>query len=315
MPARLAIVVLAGSDPYPVPVPNGLKQEEMLTGYKGSHRLPWGACLAGELVERVKRSDRFEEPILLGPRRVYEGQVNCEIVDVDGNLMTILRFALQVIRSRFSPFSPIAFSTCDILPTPDEIRHLLEACYDPYRKCMFWWQLVEAQPSDLGASGWKQSYQICSDVGQPPKDLYPGHLVIARPGALRTSLTIRILETAYRYRSRDIHKRHFRMISRILGRLAAEDFRHLLLFKFPALTVSIPYYGLRAYNKLRCQQLTLPDFEYALGKAFLRSEFRHCARGRPVVVAITQIPSFAKDIDTKAELAEAGVSKPCISDC
>ena len=314
MPARLAIIVLAGSDPYPAPVPHGLKREDMLSGYKGSHRLPWGPCLAGELVERVKESDRFEEPILLGPRRLYEGQVNCEIVDVDGNLMTTLRRAFQVIRSRFSLYSPIALSTCDILPTPDEISHLLETCYDPYRKCMFWWQLVEAQPSDLGASAWKQSYQIHPDVGQPPKELYPGHLVIARPGALRTSLTIRILEAAYRYRSLNIHKRHFRMIARVLGRLAAEDFRHLFLFKFPALTVSIPYHGLRAYYKLRRQQLTLPDFEYAVAKAFLRSEFHHCARGRPVVFAITQIQSFAKDIDTKAELAEASASMPCISD-
>ncbi len=93
MPTRLAIIVLAGSDPYPAPVPPGLQQEDMLSGYKGSHRLPWGRCLAGELVERVKESDRFEEPILLGPRRVYEGQVNCKIVDVDGNLMTTLRCA------------------------------------------------------------------------------------------------------------------------------------------------------------------------------------------------------------------------------
>ncbi|MCZ6681017.1 MAG: hypothetical protein O7E52_27665 [Candidatus Poribacteria bacterium] len=314
MPTRLAIIVLAGSDPFPGPIPRGLKQEDILTGYKGSHRLPWGRCLAGELVERVKESDRFEDPILIGPRRVYEGQVNCEIVDVDGNLMTTLRCAFEVIRSRFSPFSPIAFFSCDILPTPDEIRRLLETCYDPYQKCMFWWQLVEAQPDDLGASGWKPSYQIRPDGGQPPKNLFPGHLIIARPGALRTSLTSRILELMYRYRSRDIHKRHFPMIGRSLGRLVLEDFRQLFLFKSPVLSVSIPYHVLRACYKLRRQQMTVSDFEYAVGKTFLHREFHHSADGRPVVFSITRIASFAKDIDTKAELAEASEGKPCVSD-
>jgi hypothetical protein len=179
---------------------------------------------------------------------------------------------------------------------------------------MFWGQLVRAQPSDLGTSAWKQSYQIRPDLEQPPENVYPGHLVVARPGALRTSLTLRILESAYRYRSRHIQERHFRMIARGLGGLAAEDFRHLLRLKFPVLTMSIPYRALRDYYKLRRQQLTLPDFEYAVAKAFVRSEFQHCAHGRPVVFVITQILSFAKDIDTKGELAEAGTSKPCVFD-
>ncbi len=314
MPTRLPLIVLAGSDPYSTPVPRGLNPEDMLTGYKGSHRLPWGRCLAGELVERMKESGRFEDPILIGPRRVYEGQVNCKIEDVDGNFMTTLRCAFEVIRSRVSPYSPIAFSSCDILPTPDEIRRLLETCYDPYQNSMFWWQLVEAQPDDLGASGWKPSYQIRPDSGQPPKNLFPGHLIIARPGALRTGLTSRILDLVYRYRSRDIHKRHFPMIGRSLGRLVLEDFRQLFQFKPPVLSVSIPYHVLRAYYKLRRQQMTVSDFEYAIGKTFLHREVHHSADGRPVVFSITRIASFAKDIDTKAELAEAGEGKPCVSD-
>ena len=305
MPGRLPIIILAGSDPRPGAVPRGLKREDMLSGYKGAHRLPWGRCLAGELVERVKESDRFEEPILVGPRWVYDGQVDCEIVDVDGYLMTTLRSAFQVIRNRFSLSSPIAFSTCDILPTPDEIHRLLETCYVPYQECMFWWQLVEAKPEDLGISAWKQLYQIRPGFGQLPKNLYPGHLVIARPSALRIGLTNRILELMYRYRNREIHKRQFRMITRSLRTLVAEDLHDLFSLKLPVLTVSIPYYGLRAYYRLRHRTLTLPDFESAVAKAFVRREFHHFAHGRPVVFAITQILSFAKDIDTKAELAEA----------
>jgi hypothetical protein len=276
----------------------------MLTGYKGAHRLPWGRCLAGELVERIKESDRFEEPILVGPRRIYDGQVDCQIVDAVGNLMTTLQTAFQVIQNRYSFSSPVAFFTCDILPTPDEIRRLLETCYAPYQECPFWWQMVEAKPEELGTSAWKQPYPIRPDVGQPPKNLYPGHLVVARPSALRIGLANRILELMYRYRNREIHKRHFRIIARGLGTLVTEDLHDVSSLKLPLLTVSLPYYALRDRYRLRHRALTIPDIESAVAMAFLRRESHHAAHNRPVVIAITRILSFAKDIDTKAELAE-----------
>ena len=304
MLSRLPCIILAGSDPLAGVIPSGMKREELLTGYKGAHRLPWGRCLAGELVERIKESDRFEEPILVGPQRIYDGQVDCQIVDAEGNLMTTLQTAFQVIRNRFSFSSPVAFSTCDILPTPDEIRRLLETCYAPYQECPFWWQMVEAKPEELGTSEWKQPYPIRPDVGQPPKNLYPGHLVIARPSALRIGLANRILELMYRYRNREIHRRHFRMIARGLGTLVTEDLHDLSSLKLPLLTVSIPYYALRNYYRMRYRALTMPDVESAVAKAFVRREFHHAAHNRPVVFAITRILSFAKDIDTKAELAE-----------
>jgi hypothetical protein len=118
----------------------------------------------------------------------------------------------------------------------------------------------------------------------------------------------------YRYRNRDIRKRPFRMIARGLGSLVVEDFRQLFSSEFPGLTVSIPYGVLRAYYRLRRQQVTLSDFESVVAKCFVRSIFHRRAQGRPVVFAITRILSFAKDIDTQAELAEACVSSPCVSD-
>ena len=58
MPDRLPILVLAGSDRQPAPVPRQLKADDMLTGLKGALRLPSGRCLAGELVERYR--DRID---------------------------------------------------------------------------------------------------------------------------------------------------------------------------------------------------------------------------------------------------------------
>ncbi|NIO10258.1 MAG: hypothetical protein GTO40_20540 [Deltaproteobacteria bacterium] len=48
----------------------------------------------------------------------------------------------------------------------------------------------------------------------------------------------------------------------------------------------------------------MPEVESAVAMAFVRSDFRRATLGRPVVFTITPILSFAKDIDTKAELAE-----------
>ncbi|NIO10259.1 MAG: hypothetical protein GTO40_20545, partial [Deltaproteobacteria bacterium] len=219
MPSRLPCIVLAGSDPFSGAIPTGLKREDMLTGYKGAQRLPVKRCLAGELVERLKQSDRFEGPILVGPRRIYEGEVDCQVVNAEGDILTTLRTALQFVRARFNFSSPVAFSTCDILPTPNEIRQLLDFCYAPHEGSPFWWQMVEAEPASLGAGAWKRPYRIRPEVGEPPKNLYPGHLVIARPSALRIELANRVLELMYRYRNREVRKRHFPMIARGLGTL------------------------------------------------------------------------------------------------
>ena len=313
MPDRLPILVLAGSDRQPAPVPRQLKADDRLTGLKGALRLPSGRCLAGELVERLKKSERFEDPILIGPRKVYAGNVDCEIVDVEGDLAMTLAQIRQLIRNRFDLSSPVAFSTCDILPTPDEIRRLLAESYDPHASCFFWGELIEAQPQQMGASRWKPSYHFLSDVGQPLKNLYPGHLMIARPAALRMRLASHLLQLVYSHRNLDHHKRYLRMILRGLGRLIAEDFRNLFSFKPPLLSISIPYFSLRAYFKFRRQRLTVPEFAQHFAKVFLHNDHHQHTNGPAVVFAITPIVSFAKDIDTKAELAEMGAMNPDVT--
>ena len=200
MPKRLPILILAGSDPQPGPAPAELAQDDMLSGFKAVHRLPSGVPLISELINRLNTSGRFEQPILIGPRRVYEGIVNCEIVDVEGSLATTLEHTYKFVTRRFHHFDPVAISACDILPTPEEIRLLLETNYDPNEDAQFWWQLVDANPESLTAGSWKQSYQLRPDEGQPLMNLYPGHLVIVRVGALRMRVVNSILQISYWYR-------------------------------------------------------------------------------------------------------------------
>ena len=174
MPARIPIIVLAGSDSRPGPVPRELEADDMLHGYKGAMPLSSGRPLVGELVGRLRASDRFDDPIVIGPRRVYEGHVDCEVVDVEGNLALTLEAVRELIRSRFDLSTPLALSTCDILPTSEEIDRLLAERYEPHAACSFWGQLIVAEPEQMGASCWKPSYHFLPDVGQPPANMYPG---------------------------------------------------------------------------------------------------------------------------------------------
>ena len=101
MPETMPFVILAGSDQRPGPVPQDLQANDMLTGFKGAIRLPWGRSLAAELVDRVRATGRFRDPLLVGPKTVYAGLVDCEIIDVEGTLATTLRRVIELVRTRF----------------------------------------------------------------------------------------------------------------------------------------------------------------------------------------------------------------------
>lgn len=304
MAQRIPVIVLGGSDMQPGPVPSGMSPDNMLTGYKGTLRLASGRCLAGELIERLRRSGRFEDPVLVGPRDIYQPLVDCEVVDVIGNLSTTLQRVREFIRNRYSLSAPLAVSTCDILPTGEEIGELLETCYDPVSGSVFWGELVAAQPEQMGASAWKPGYLLPPDDGLPLENFYPGHLVIIRPAALRIRLTNYLLQLAYRYRNRDLRHRRWRMFVRGLGRLALQDCRNLLSLQLPILSIAIPYYCFRAYRRFRKGELSVPDFARHVAKVFVHRSFHRQINPPPVVFSQTSILSLAKDIDTKSELAE-----------
>jgi hypothetical protein len=107
--------------------------------------------------------------------------------------------------------------------------------------------------------------------------------------------------------------RHLQIVAHGLGRLLWEDLRQFFTGSLPLLTFSIPYHGLRAYYLWRRGELTLCDFEQAVGRAFLHRRYQGHNGGRPVVFARTRILSLAKDIDTVAELAELGAGVTCDS--
>lgn len=300
MSTLIPILILAGSDLRHGPVHPELSPQEVLSGFKGAIRLPWGKCIAAELVDRYRNSGRFADPVLIGPKSVYQQLVDCEIVDIAGTLADSLRVAQQYIATRFAQEAPVAVSACDILPTPQETRRLMEESYDPHHAAQFWWQLVTAGPQDLGASSWKPCYAIRQMPDESPRTMYPGHLIIYRPAAVRSDLLIRLLTLAYRHRNRPLGKRVLPMLFQGIGMLAKQDVRNLGSGQLPLLTCSIPWHFLRAYSQFRHQSLTISGLELHLGRVLLHRRFRRDRR--PVVLALTSVHSFAQDIDSQREL-------------
>jgi hypothetical protein len=311
MSTRIPIIVLGGSDQQPSAIPKGLSQQQMLQGFKGALQLANGRCLVDELIERINASECFGEPLLVGPREVYETlEINAPIVNAEGNLAITLQRTAEIVAERFAPEDPIALTTCDILPTAADFRRLIEEGYSPNRDAVFWTQLVHATPARMGASAWKPAYQLRPRKDSPPLPFYPGHLVIVRPAALRMDLTIYLLNLAYRYRNRELWQRRLRMIAHGLGRLILEDFREVFQMQPPVVTASLLYSTWRGYRDYRRKTATIREVEQAIATAFLRRPARQAAGPRPVVFHQTEVVSFAKDIDTLEELAEITPEPP-----
>lgn len=302
MDAPIPILILAGSDQRAGLIPPGVRREDVLSGYKGALPLPWGSCLAGELISRLRQSQRFADPIVVGPTSVYGGLVDCEIVNAEGSLAVTLSRVACLLQERFRAAQPVAITTCDILPTPEELCDLLQSGYDPHINCQFWWQIVAAEPDGLGASAWKPRYAVRITEGDAPRSVYPGHLVILRPGSVRFELINDLLVAAYRYRNWPLRDRFLPILRRGLGLLIKQDLLNLRRFQLPLLTVSMPWHLLRAYRGIRRATLTLSDFERHLARTVLHRHYLNSAR--PFVITLTQHVAFAKDIDTRAELDE-----------
>lgn len=304
MVQQLPIIVLGNSDAHPGSSPDGVPREELLSGPKGIIALRSGRCLAAELIERIRQSHRFLDPLLLGPRDWYSGKVDCEIEHVEGSLIHTLRQLTRTVQQRWPADQPVAVASCDILPTPQDLQKLVDVDYVPHVEAVFWWQMIQAEPEQMGAGAWKPGYLLPSQIGGAPQRLYPGHVVIARAGGLRFDLMNRLLELAYQYRNRRLNDRYLGILCGAMKTLMWHDLCELRRFRWPSLTLSIPYFGLRGYYRYRHGRATLNDVERFLAKAFVHRASQRLAHGRPVVIAVSQCLAFAKDIDTRAELAE-----------
>jgi hypothetical protein len=298
----LPIIILAGGNERVETVPTGLTPDDILRGFKGAVKLPSGRCIAGELIERICESGRFEKPILVGPRRIYRDLVACEISDTSGDLLATVTELTRLLAERY-PDRPVAVSACDILPTAADFRNLLDESYAPYVNSGFWWQMIAAEPEEMGVSRWKPSYRMRLSPERPLLNLYPGHLLILRPTAIRLDWFNRFLMLAYRFRNRGLYERVIRITLRVMRLWLADDLRRVASFQWPGRVVAAPYGIFRTYVKYRLERVTVPDLADELTRQIM---VPGGTRGldHPASFAVTRIRSFAKDIDTRTELEE-----------
>ncbi len=298
----LPIIILAGGNDRLETIPDGFTADDILRGFKGAVRLPSGRCIADELVRRVRESGRFEAPVLVGPRRVYGDLVDCEIVDTSGDLLSTITAFTGLMTQRYAD-RPVAVSACDILPTATEFRELLDGLYRPHADSGLWWQLIAAEPAEMGASSWKPSYRIRPSRDEPPLNLYPGHLLILRSGAVRLDWFNRFLMLAYRFRNRSVYERTVRITLRVLGLWLADDIRRAASLRWPGRVVAAPYGIFRTYFRYSRGSLTVPELAAELARQIMVPDSAPPAAHSAAMV-VTRIRSFAKDIDTRQELEE-----------
>lgn len=298
----LPVLVMAGGNDQVETIPEGVAPEDVLKGFKGAVRLPSGRCIAAELVHRMRESRRFEDPVLVGPRHVYRDLVDCEISDTPGDLLANIQRFATLLTERY-PNRPVAVSACDILPTAEEFRALLDEGYAPSAGSGLWWQMIAAEAEEMGVSSWKPSYRIRPAPQEPPLNLYPGHLLVLRPNAVRLDWFNMFLMMAYRYRNRSIYERLIRITLRAVGLWLQEDWRLLRNGRCPGRTLAAPYGILRTYLRYTVRRLAVPELAAELSRQVM---VRDGAGGmpHPVAMTVTRIRSFAKDIDTRRELEE-----------
>ncbi|MCB0359174.1 MAG: hypothetical protein KDD44_06050, partial [Bdellovibrionales bacterium] len=119
---------------------------------------------------------------------------------------------------------------------------------------------------------------------------------------------IHLLHTAYRHRNTPLARRVLLMLLTGWWRLIREDIRSLSKRTPSAVSLAVPFHGLRGCGYYLFRRLTLKQFATLLESALVRRADRQDAGKCAVVVSATTAASFAMDIDTRRDIAE--VLKP-----
>lgn len=303
----LPVVVLAGSDRARAELPESARGLHALEGYKGLRIRIDGRPLVACVADRLRASGAFASIFVAGPARLFgflgDG---LEIVDTDGSFGDNIRASLATVAARF-PASPVAFTVCDVLPSPERLRALV----DDWRETGpfdLWFPLVRVPENDerLGASRWKPLYRIAERRGLPPEPILPGHLAIVDREALNLRFVFRLLDEGYRTRNRAVAWRRIAMARALLGELLRCDVAEALALRLPVVTVSVLRSGLARARELGAGTSTIVDLEDALRTIFMRPDHRRRHPGRRVRLPIVDEVWLARDIDTQEEAAEEG---------
>ncbi len=305
-PATFPLVILGGGDSRASQLPESGRDKHPIQGYKAVDLRIGGRPLISLLLERLRASGCFDPIVIAGPERIYAPVCpKVPILDTDGSFGQNIRAAIEGIETQLEG-RYAAFISCDVLPDPDEMRHLLEDFYR-HEDLDFWMPQIRVPETEesLGESGWKPRYRLVPDGETEAVDSLPGHLILVDPRAIRRDLLFRLFDLSYQTRNRPVAYRRAVIARHVLFNLLLADLRSLGRFELPTTTWDIVRNGLAIARGLRAGTMTAQDLARRVRKVYIRrrhrKQFPH-RRGRmPVLPGL----SLAKDIDTQEEAREA----------
>lgn len=302
----IPLVVLGGSDRRAGELPGGTGRRTALVGYKGTAIRIGGRPLVELLLDEVRACGGLGPLYVAGPAPAYRELRGVELIDTDRSFGRNIRAAVEYVTTRH-PGSPMAFLTCDVLPGAAALRKMLDDWHGG-PPCELFFPIVRAPTRDeqLGASAWKPRYKLVPAPGEPGVSVLPGHLVVARPEALRLQFMYHLLELGYRSRNRSIAYRRTYMMAGTLGILLAQDLRHAVRLRMPNFGWSVLSAGLPAAAKLRAGTLTREELEDALRRVFVTWRWRRDHPDSRLRTPIVDALGLALDIDTVEEAREHG---------
>ncbi|MEM9554620.1 MAG: hypothetical protein AAGC60_10195 [Acidobacteriota bacterium] len=295
--APLPLVVLGGRDRRGTELPTDARQLHHLEGYKGAELQLDGRPLIEVNLERLRSVGAFDPIFVAGPRRVYGNiTAGAEIIDTDGSFADNLRAALEVFAQRTGGDGPVVFTTCDIVPDPDELRHAL-ADLDTRWPVDFWMPQVRIPQRDdeLGSSSYKPRYRLQPHGGGEAVPILPSHFILGWPRGIRIRFVLKLFEFLYRTRNRSVGRRFAAVALQLIPYFMIHEPRALLS-------------GLRHAPILSLQlargRASADEMERRLHRAFYRTDHRRAHPERRGYVPLLDALSLARDIDTLEEASE-----------
>lgn len=304
----MPIIILGGSDRRPADLPEGASAGTSLSGFKGADVRIHGEPLVRHVERRIRASEAFGPIYLAGPARVYRSICpEVELVDTNADFGTNIERAMGVVEARH-PDQPVAFITCDILPTATTLSAMAQD-YLRAAPCDLWFAVVRV-PDDfagLGASAWKPRYRLVPTSGEAAAETLGGHLVFVQPGSLRLGFLTRLFRHAYATRNRGLAYRRTVVVRKMISSLIAEDLRRLVRLRRPDVTWTTLRFGVWGASKLGQGTMTLAQLERVLANMLID---RDLVREKGVRVRVPMVDhlSLALDIDTEEEAHARGAS-------
>jgi hypothetical protein len=299
------IVVLAGSDRTAGALPPEGRDKHALTGYKGVDVRIGGRPLAAALIDRLRGSGAFGPVYYAGPAATWSRLGTASVlVDTNGSFGTNVHAGLTAARAAH-PGSPVAITTCDILPEVETLRAGMEAFHRD-RPCDIWFPLIRvpAGRAGLGASSWKPTYRLRQ--GGEPVEILPGHLVVFDPEVIRLDFVCSLLDLGYRTRNQTIDARAFIIIRGLLREFLGQERRRVGSRRLPTFTWDVMGAGIPAALGLRRGDMEIERLENAVRCIFVSALHRRRHPRRRVLFPVIDGLSLALDIDTEEEARERG---------